>query len=158
MTEPSLEAFVRRISRQTEQVFNQCGRTPLCVVVDCAHGSRGIIEGPHEADGNDREAFAAWLRDKFQECGAIRYAVVMECWYTSWDRAAYPNIDDAPLPSEDPARKEQVVIWAGDKVRTLAGLRDIIRPEKRLPYLGKLTLTADGSGRFDGLLMSQVRQ
>jgi hypothetical protein len=149
-----LDAFMRRVSRIAEKIFNEAGEIedPHWFVVK-ADGEVDVIVTPvfkFESPAGSYTNTVSLLHDlrkSFQERGVVRCASVAEAWRGS---------NTTLRPSLDPERREVVQVIAEDRDgATILAFRDIVRPAVGKPYLGKLELMdAPGpqSGRWTRML------
>jgi hypothetical protein len=104
-----------------------------------------------------KNSLAEKMRQHFAEHDVVRYAHVTEAWVTYHDEETHRqfmrgNIT-VPRPRFDPERKEVVALHAEDRSGAIAGTREIIRPQARKPYLGRLeTGQAGNLGRYANML------
>jgi hypothetical protein len=130
-----LDKYLRRMSRKAEEIFDDNGGIHHPVwFANSKNGQQHIIQTPFP-DGSEphKDAIAETMRQFLAEHDAVRYTMVCEAW--------------GPRP------KEIVAVYVADRTASLLGTREIIRPEGRKPYLGKLEVE-DGpaTGRFVNLL------
>jgi hypothetical protein len=157
MAQVTLDAFLRRASRHAENIFNEDGELEFYIIAQLADGKVDIMVVPDATRGSPPDAAAAFrdslaikLREMFRDRGVVKYAVIAEYWM-----GKMPPVGESI--STDPDRQEVVAILAADKDRGIYATREIIRPERRRPYLGKLEMLANPSGRFTDLLMPMVQ-
>ena len=159
MTEITLDAMIRRLSRVTEEIFHEEGEIEMCWLVDIPGEGQKLIASPvvvppgvsaHEIKTRIDDA----MRELFERLRVTRYACACECWIGSGDTGDEKWIDEHGSLANCPGGREAICIHAEDRNQIRMALRTIIRPDHGKPYLSKLEIDpADGmSGRFVGLL------
>jgi hypothetical protein len=166
MSEPTLEALMRRMSRVAEQEFDKYGGVHSLYLVENDCGEQRIVDVPipdglPEERGADREVRYAALRQLFRDWNIRRYASIAEAWI-----AEMGEKDDTEEQSQQnyaalgytlrnaPNREEAVLIIAEDARQFLVSRRAIIRSGQKA-YLGKLVamdMTKGVGGAGVGLL------
>jgi hypothetical protein len=145
-TQVPLEAFMRRVARCAEQIFDENGgQIPQGQLwfIQTADGKQETIATPHPPEGSAelreyKECLSDGLRQMFVEKGVTRYGSISECW-----------VDGGG---------EMVVVEVSDGERTLIQCRDIIRPEHGNVYLGKpQDAGVTTGGRFTNMLRPRVQ-
>jgi hypothetical protein len=137
MTDVPLEAFLRRMWRTVEKAFEHDGEIPMAWLLERADGKQIIVITPVAESSSYKDAIANEMRKFMREQGVVRYAVATEVWERS----------------EDPERREGVIIIANDGQECLTSMRYIVRAQHGRPFLGKLEATDYGAvGRFNNLL------
>jgi hypothetical protein len=152
MTKVSLEAMLRRASREAEKMFDEQGSVDMFWLAETAGGEQFNIitpmDRPPEISENEiKNDVADKVRGLFRKHDVTRYVQVCEVW---------EGKDDSCRPSEDPERSEIIYINAADEHEHLVATRDIVRPPNGKPYLAKLGEIERpkelGSGRFMDML------
>jgi hypothetical protein len=146
---PTLEAFLRRVSRQAKRVFAASGEIEPVVIVQDTAGKESLLvvsdmtrgSSPHEA-AERRDRLVPWLRQYFIEHDTARYVIVVECW------EGQPGPDGSV--SSNPNRREVVQITVEDRDQQIMAFREIIRPAGRKPCLGKLEIPTPDPGTTYG--------
>jgi hypothetical protein len=136
MTNVPLEAMLRRASRMAEQMFDEDGEVTSFWLAENAAGEQETIITPMVFPGGvdadeAKRMLAAKMREHFKEHNVVRYVFASEAWAAGKDWRG--------RPSEDPQRKEAVVLSAEDGCKCLSAMRDIVRPQNGKPYLTKLS-------------------
>jgi hypothetical protein len=144
----SLDAFLRRMARVVERIFEDAGGVPHMWLVENAAGEQMMFGVDHDGRAESKETADAGLREMFAQNGVVRYAHATEVW--TLDHDTYPSvtsIDDHPM------RREALIIETSDGEASRLMFREIIRPEHGKPYLGKPNII-DGpaAGRFANML------
>jgi hypothetical protein len=147
----TLEQMMRHASQMAEEMFDEHGEVPMFWLAEPADGERMTIitpvEGPPGVAVEVKNEIVAKVRGLFRKHDVRRYAQVCEGWQSSKDNCR---------PSEDPDRREVVVVVAADEHEYLEALRDIVRPPNGKPYLAKLSDIERPkeikSGRFSDVL------
>lgn len=160
MTEVTLDAMVRRLSRVTEEIFHEKGEIDTCWLVDIPGEGQKLIASPVVVPPGVpprvvKNHVACAMRELFEQLGVTRYAHAAECWVGSEDAGDTEEwIAEHGSLANFPGRREAIVINAEDGRQILIALRTIIRPAHGKPYLTKLEIeqTDDVTGRFTGLL------
>jgi hypothetical protein len=155
----TLEAMLRRASKEAEKMFKKCGYIEMCWIVDTeADGMVGVMSMPVDS-GASKDVLAAGMRELFKKMGATRYVMVCEAWTLKQGEIsreeAISTIEDAGgTISNMPGRLEIVWLNASDGHELLFATREIIRPAKGKPYLGTLDLTRNppNEGRWENML------
>jgi hypothetical protein len=150
MSKSDLNAFVRRVSRYVERVFDKEGEIAPVWFVTNKDDDESWIGTPQMADHapDVRDQIAAHMCVLFREQNIMRYVLATEAWLGA------PGCTDT-RPSLQAERREVVIFQAEDTGGgALTGLREIVRPQGRKPYLARLelTLTPPGPARFSNLL------
>jgi hypothetical protein len=135
MTEVSLEAMLRRASRMAEKMFDEHGDVAMFWLAETASGEQLHMITPVEATpevsmGEVKAVIIHKVRGLFRKHDVKRYVMVSAAWQGS---------KDSPCrPSEDPERREIVVLNAADEREFLVAVRELVRPPNGKPYLAKL--------------------
>ena len=160
MTNVTLDAMMRRLSRVTEEIFQEVGEIETCWLVDIPGEGQKLIASPiivppGVSPGKMKNYVACAMRELFERLHVTRYAHAAECWIGSEDAGDTQEwIDEHGSLANYPGRREAIVINAEDGDQILFALRTIIRPANGKPYLTKLEIERadDMVGRFTGLL------
>jgi hypothetical protein len=160
MTDATLDAMVRRLSRVTEEIFHEEGEIDTCWLVDIPGEGQKLIASPvvvppGVSPGEVKDHLAYAMRGLFERLNVTRYAHASECWIGSGDAGDTQEwIAEHGSLANYPGRREAIVINAEDGHELLLAMRTIIRPEHGKSYLTKLEIDRAGGmiGRFTGLL------
>jgi len=104
-------------------------------------------------DAASKEAALTALSDMLHHSGAIAYMLVLEIWIGA--ERGLNSLNKGPRPSEDPERREGLVICGatraspGEPARTIIRLFDILRDAT--PILVEQTQASEIFTRFTGL-------
>ena len=146
--------MLRRMSGRAEQIFDEDHMLPPTWLFERPNGEQILMATPIELPDGDpeivvyKQTVSDAMREFIRDNDVVRYAFASEVWIDGHD---------------DQGRKEGVYIGAEDRSRRVAGLRDIIRPQNRNPYLGRLELaeapateiaSVAAPSRFMGLLLA----
>ena len=96
MTEITLDAMIRRLSRLAEQIFRKEGEVPALWLFDVPGKGQQLVVSP---DGISTRIEASRLQDQLadtmrellEEHGATRYAFACECWTVMADAGGTPG-------------------------------------------------------------------
>jgi hypothetical protein len=147
---PSLEALCRRMSKEAEREFAASGELyGLMFLIEAPGKGQAKIDTFSCASDDEKVELYKNIRRDFARWGVTRYAFAAESWMGSEN-----GVKKGLRPSEDPERREVVLVGATDGRELLSGVRDIHRPQHGKPSLGKLELHSEGqpSGRLCNLL------
>jgi hypothetical protein len=109
MTSPvSLEALLRRMSRDAEKIFNKCGEVPMLWLLETADGEQKMLTTPLSippgmSPGDYKHHLDASLRDLFAREHVVRYGQIAESWTLACPNSEQPlsqPIRDNPLRQE----------------------------------------------------------
>ena len=160
----TLEAMLRRASKETEKVFKKFGYIEMSWIVDTEEKGMVGVMTPAGSCGASKDVLAANMRELFKKMGATRYVMVCEAWtlkqgHTTREDAISAIEDASGTISNMPGRLEVVWLNASDGRESLFAMREIVRPAKGKPYLGALELDRNPSqeGRFTNMLPSSER-
>jgi hypothetical protein len=144
----TLAAMMRRASRVAEHQFDTEGEVTMFWVMDMPGEDGFSFEVPPMPNAMAKAALDEYLREFLHEHHATRYVGAWEAWVVD------SNADITESLAMHPQRKEAVIIVGEDEHGQQCGMREIIRPTRGKPYLGKLIIeTMDRmEGRFIGLL------
>jgi hypothetical protein len=170
MTDVSLEAMLRRAAQEAEKMFNRIGEIQMYWLVDTIDEGPGVlvtpVVGPKDVPtAVIKSEIAARVREEFKEKNVTRYVMVHEAWCLKTDTAGKDARDakDATLNAiadaggliaNMPERLEFVTFIASDGHEHLHGMREIIRPAGRKPYLGALDI--DRPRQIEGLFVNML--
>jgi hypothetical protein len=160
MSDITLEAMIRRLSRVTEDIFNEQGEVDTCWLVDIPGEGQKLIASPivvppGVSPGEVKTHIACAIRELFEKLSVTRYAHAAECWVGPEDAGDTQEwIAEHGSLANYPGRREAIIINAEDGDQILMAMRTIIRPAHGKPYLTKLEIERPDSlqGRFSGLL------
>jgi hypothetical protein len=160
MTNVTLDAMVRRLSRVTEEIFHEEGAIDSCWLVDIPGEGQKLIASPvvvppGVSPGVVKNHIAYAMRELFERLSVTRYAHAAECWIGSGDAGDTEEwIAEHGSLANYPGRREAIAINAEDGDQILFAQRTIIRPANGEPYLTKLEIERVDAlvGRFSGLL------
>jgi hypothetical protein len=169
VTAPTLEALLRRCSKMAERVFNDAGEIDPMWLIETAGGEQRLIVTPIVVpDGlaahKYKDQLSAKMRETFREMDVVRYAVAMECWASpglkevTQEEAQQRYAALGYTLANAPDRQELMLVEAEDEKEFLTAMREVVRPSRGKPYLGKLGAIERPEspvGRFLGLLPSQ---
>jgi hypothetical protein len=150
MTDRSLDALLRRMSRIAEAMFNKHGEIDPIWLLETASGEQLCLVSPIVAPSGlaaaeFKDVLAVKVREMFAELNVVRYARATECWLSSSldggisleeCERRYAAMGYTLENAVD--RREAVVIDADDGREYLQAKREIVRPGHRRAYLGKL--------------------
>jgi hypothetical protein len=163
----TLEAMVRRASKEAEKMFNKCGGIEMYWLVDTAENGQTVIVTPWPADmppagsrGAVKDARAECIRELFKEMNVTRYVLVHEAWVVARSKDTSPEDmrDDIAEAGGSlanmPERLEFVVLQASDGHDFIHAMREIVRPAGGKPYLGALDVERpiNHAGRYENML------
>jgi hypothetical protein len=154
-----LAAMLRRASQMAEQWFDEADGIDMFLLIENSAGEQGMAVVPDIPDDRDiKDKLDAYLRDLLREMDAVRYVIVSECWAL---RGKEPEDMIYTCSLRDhPNRWEIISLAAEDERETLHATREIIRPQGRKAYLGKLDIYRPdkAEGRFMGMLPSTASE
>jgi hypothetical protein len=158
-----LDALVRRLSQEAEELFNETGGIEMIWLVEAPAKGQTLIMTPLvPPPGQMREAkdaLAEGMRALFRKFGVTRYVDVAEMWVV---RRARELGEPQGSLADDPDRREVMMFNADDGFECLVAMREIVRPQHSKPYLSKLSKIEhlnrrDAQGRFCDLLPSPTK-
>jgi hypothetical protein len=130
----TLEAMLRRASKNAEKMFNKFGGIEMHWLVDTPDESQGLVITPIRRE-TDEDEFAAAVREQFEAKNVTRFVLVSTAW------AIPDEYDDGHGSIEQmPGRIEVLLLMASDGRERLSAMREIVRPAGGKPYLTSLKI------------------
>ena len=129
MSNVTLDAMVRRMSRVTEEIFHENGEIETCWLVDIPGEGQKLIASPVVVPpgvppGEVKEHLADFMRDLFERLSVTRYVHAAECWIGAEDAEDTQEwIAEHGSLRDYPGRREAIVINAEDGHEVLFALR-----------------------------------
>jgi hypothetical protein len=126
MTDVTLEAMIRRISREAERMFNRDGGIDMLWLLDAPDEGLAIVASPFP-EGTDADAAAAkddlvaGMREFFRERNVTRYARACEVWVDEVPKAASELRDDEGrvFVTDVPGSPFQIMGWRNPRTDDL---------------------------------------